>query len=66
MQSMDWFIMLMASLPMWPMSQVAELLHGEENNVYADAGYTGVEKCEEHESRELIWQIAVRRSTFPS
>jgi len=27
-------------------SRVAELLHGEENSVYADAGYTGVEKRE--------------------
>ncbi|MEO4016692.1 IS5 family transposase [Pseudomonas rossensis] len=45
-------------------TQVAELLHGEENAVYADAGYTGVEKRDEHENRELIWQIAARRSTY--
>lgn len=45
-------------------TQVAELLHGEENAVYADAGYTGVEKREEHEKREVIWQIAARRSTY--
>jgi len=45
-------------------TQVAELLHGEENAVYADAGYTGVEKREEHENREVIWQIAARRSTY--
>lgn len=43
---------------------MAELLHGEENAVYADAGYTGIEKREEHESREVIWQIAARRSTY--
>jgi len=30
-------------------TQVAELLHGEENAVYADAGSTGVENREEHE-----------------
>ncbi|AKA80572.1 Mobile element protein [Pseudomonas synxantha] len=30
----------------------------------ADAGYTAVEKCEEHEGREVIWQIAARRSTY--
>jgi IS5 family transposase len=30
---------------------VAVLLHGEENAVYADTGYTGVEKHEEHENR---------------
>lgn len=45
-------------------TQVAELLHGEENAVYADAGYTGVEKREEHENREVVWQIAARRSTY--
>jgi len=28
------------------------------------AAYTGVEKREEHESREVIWQIAARRSTY--
>ncbi len=45
-------------------TQVAELLHGEENAVYADAGYTGVEKRKEHEHRNVIWQIAARRSTY--
>jgi len=45
-------------------TQVTELLHGEENAVYADAGYTGIEKREEHECREVIWQIAARRSTY--
>ncbi|KPB71333.1 Transposase family protein [Pseudomonas syringae pv. maculicola] len=39
-------------------------MHGEENAVYADAGYTGIEKREEHENREIIWQIAARRSTY--
>ncbi|MCK3836576.1 MULTISPECIES: transposase, partial [unclassified Pseudomonas] len=45
-------------------TQVAELLHGEENAVYADAGYTGVEQRKEHENRKVIWQIAARRSTY--
>lgn len=45
-------------------TQVAELLHGEENAVYAHAGYTGVEKREAHENRKVIWQIAARRSTY--
>ncbi|MFC6478861.1 IS5 family transposase [Pseudomonas asuensis] len=45
-------------------TQVAELLHGEENAVYADAGYTGVEKRTEHEDREVVWQIAARRSPY--
>ena len=45
-------------------TQVDKLLHGEENLVGADAGYTGVEKRPEHEGREVIWQIAARRSTY--
>lgn len=45
-------------------TQVAELLHGDENAVYADAGYTGIEKREEHKGRKVIWQIAARRSTY--
>ena len=45
-------------------TQVDKLLHGEENMVAADAGYTGVEKREEHEGRKVIWQIAARRSTY--
>ena len=45
-------------------TQVDKLLHGEENMVGADAGYTGVEKRPEHEGREVIWQIAARRNTY--
>ncbi len=45
-------------------TQVAKLLHGEEIVVCADAGYTGVEKREEHAGRKVIWQIAARRSTY--
>jgi IS5 family transposase len=45
-------------------TQVDRLLHGEENGVCADAGYTGVEKRPEHEGREVIRQIAARRSTY--
>lgn len=45
-------------------TQVDKLLHGEENVVCADAGYTGVEKRPEHEGRPVIWQIAARRSTY--
>ncbi len=47
-------------------TQVAKLLHGEENVVCADAGYTGVEKREEHAGRKVIWQIAARHSTYKS
>ena len=45
-------------------TQVNKLLHGDENVVRADAGYTGVEKRPEHEGRQVIWQIAARRSTY--
>ncbi|WP_262927132.1 transposase [Pseudomonas sp. PSB11] len=45
-------------------TQVDKLLHCDENVVCADAGYTGVEKRPEHEGREVIWQIAARRSTY--
>ncbi|UVE19027.1 IS5 family transposase [Pseudomonas sp. LS44] len=45
-------------------TQVDKLLHGTERVVCADAGYTGVEKRSEHEGRQLIWQIAARRSTY--
>ena len=45
-------------------TQVDKLLHGDENVVCADAVYTGVEKRPEHEGRQVIWQIAARRSTY--
>lgn len=45
-------------------TQVDKLLHGEENLVSGDAGYTGVEKRAEHARRSVIWQIAARRSTY--
>ena len=45
-------------------TQVDKLLHGDENVVCADAGYTGVEKRPEYEGRAVIWQVAARRSTY--
>ena len=45
-------------------TQVDKLLHGDENVVCTDAGYTGVEKRPEHEGRKVIWQVAARRSTY--
>jgi IS5 family transposase len=45
-------------------TQVAELLHGEENAVYADAGYTGAAKRPEHAERDVIWSIAARPSSY--
>lgn len=46
--------------------QVAELFDGEENVVYADAGYIGVEKCEEYESREVICRSQRAVALIPS
>lgn len=34
------------------------------NAVYPDAGYNGVEKREEYENLQVIWQIAARRSKY--
>jgi IS5 family transposase len=45
-------------------TQTAELLHGDETQVHADAGYTGVEKRPEIVAlaRPIDWQIAAKRS----
>jgi transposase, IS5 family len=47
-------------------TQAAELLHGQETQVHADAGYTGVEKRPEMVSlkRKMDWQIAGKRSVI--
>ena len=47
-------------------TKTAELLHGEEKQVHADAGYTGVEKRPEIVAmeRKLDWQIARKRGTI--
>lgn len=44
-------------------TQTAQLLHGQEQQVHADAGYTGVEKREEIVAleRKIDWQIARKR-----
>jgi transposase, IS5 family len=44
-------------------TKTAELLHGRERQVHADAGYTGVEKREEITAldRTIDWQIARKR-----
>jgi IS5 family transposase len=44
-------------------TKTAELLHGQETQVHADAGYTGVEKREEMVAleRKIDWQIARKR-----
>lgn len=37
-----------------------KLLHGEEQRVWGDAGYVGIDKCREHEDRETDWLIGLR------
>lgn len=41
-------------------TQAGKLLHGEEARVWGDAGYTGLEKREEHEARKVDWHIGMR------
>ena len=43
-------------------NQMAAVLHGREEAVFADAGYTGAAKRPEHEDREVSWNIAIKRS----
>jgi IS5 family transposase len=47
-------------------TQTAELLHGEEKQVHADAGYLGVEKRPEFVAleRKIDWQIARKRGAI--
>lgn len=40
----------------------ADLLHGQEQRIYADAGYTGVHKRDEHQNRTVDWHVALKRS----
>ena len=43
-------------------TQMAAVLHGSEEAVFADAGYTGADKRPEHADREVSWNIAIKRS----
>jgi IS5 family transposase len=51
-------------------SQTAALLHGQESDVWADAGYVGVEKREDMQQalnaneQTVQWHVAKRRSTI--
>ena len=45
-------------------TQVDQLLHGEETYVCGDAGYTCVDKRPEHQGRKMIWSIAERPSRY--
>jgi transposase, IS5 family len=42
-------------------TQTAQLLHGEEKTVHADAGYTGADKREECVGLAVTWHIAEKR-----
>jgi IS5 family transposase len=42
-------------------TQAHTLLHGQEQEVYADAGYQGVEKRPENEGKTLTWHVAMKR-----
>src|SRR5439155_23028100 len=42
--------------------QRAALLHGREEAVFADAGYTGADKRPEREDCDVDWNIAIKRS----
>jgi IS5 family transposase len=43
-------------------NQMAAVLHGAEEDVFADAGYTGADKRPEHEDRNVSWNVAIKRS----
>jgi IS5 family transposase len=43
-------------------TQTAALLHGQEEDVLGDAGYTGADKRPELVDRDVSWNIAIRRS----
>ena len=43
-------------------NQTAAVLHGQEEIVLADAGYTGAEKRPELAERDVSWNIAIKRS----
>jgi len=40
-------------------TEVDKLLHGEEQDVFGDSGYRGIEKRPEHQSRKVNWYIAM-------
>ena len=42
-------------------NQMAAVLHGREEAIFADAGYAGADKRPEHAEREVSWNIAIKR-----
>ena len=47
--------------PKADINQMAAVLHGAAEDVFADAGYTGADKRPEHEDRDVCRNIAIRR-----
>ena len=45
-------------------NQAAALLHGQETDVFADAGDTGADKRPEFEDCDVSWNIAIKRSVI--
>ena len=43
-------------------NQMAAVLHGSEEAVFADAGYSGADKRPELADRDVSWNIAIKRS----
>jgi len=43
-------------------NQTAALLHGQEEDIFADAGYTGADKRPELEDRDVAWNAMIKRS----
>lgn len=42
-------------------TETERLLHGEESDVFADAGYTGVAKRDELKNKDVTWHVAEKR-----
>ena len=43
-------------------TQAAKLMHGQEEDMFGDAGYTGADKRPELADRDVSWNIAIKRS----
>ena len=43
-------------------AETAALLHGQEEDIFGDAGYTGADKRPELADRDVSWNIAIKRS----
>ena len=59
-------ILVRTSARVADIAKTAELLHGKEEIVFADAGYTGIEKRAEIQelNQDIHWQVAKRRGIF--